>query len=195
MEIHAVEAECWSMYFRLLNHKKLPACHQKKSQCLGPWPGFSHLKAWRFWKEFHWWILRTFSIPATCGVLDMSDPQGFCWNDSEGWIMVEYCVPRLGHSCSFFYYLGATPRGWRESQKVCRIWCPCSILFLATPGFLVSWLFFCVQIFHQFKAITSCGLPLLAWFAPRRFQRCSEGGFEGRGATRNDALEPFDDVG
>ena len=78
----------------------------------------------------------------------MSDPQGFCWDDSEVWIMVEYCAPRLGHSCSFFYYLGATPRGWRESQKSLQNLVP---LFhpVPTPGFLVSWLFFCVQIFHQ----------------------------------------------
>lgn len=44
LEIHAVEADCWSMYFRLLNHKKLPTCHQRSLRilALGQDPGISN---------------------------------------------------------------------------------------------------------------------------------------------------------
>ena len=79
-------------------------------------PPSRHFKC-HFWDEFHCWILRTFSIPATCGVLDMSDPRfGMLYRWSENG--TEYLrIPRLGHSCSFLYYLGATAQGMGEKKK------------------------------------------------------------------------------
>ena len=85
----------------------------------------------------------TLSVPAACGVLDMPLPEvavGMCtWNFQTGKSMetagqvavvellsfrqllsaspVLLTPPRLGHTCSFFYYLGAV---YIESQPVTK---------------------------------------------------------------------------